>query len=127
MSMFTLTNGPTIEMLEAIRKLMASKDGSPTAHWSFPVYEGDKVVSHPNAGINRTPKLRVRFVEIPESMRLVTQQRPLMTVEVVEDFEGGELPVNGVDAGKAGTQLSLQYFSDDCAAEIKNATVKAGK
>lgn len=120
MSKIVLTGGPTVEQLEMIQSLMKSQYGDPTTHWSFWVCVDGVGVTHPNGGTNRTPRLRTRLTKIPPLMRLTQQHLPL-TVEVLEDFVGGKLMIDGVDAGKAGAQLKLQYSFVDHSAEVESA------
>lgn len=119
-----LTDGPTQELLEKMRDIIKSgkgEEGGPTVHVRFHVSVDGTIRSHPNGGTNRTPRLATSLIDMPSSPRFTRQHLPF-TVKVLEDFEGGAVWFDGVDIGKAGTQLKLMYSFVDHAGEVIDAT-----
>lgn len=121
-SKILLTDGPSLELLEKMREIIKSgkDEGSPTVHVRFHVLVDGTLRRHPKGGINKTPRLAVSLIDIPVHPRL-TRQHLKLTTKVVEDFEGGEVQFDGVDIGKAGTELKLTYSFVDRTGEVDNA------
>lgn len=120
--MILLTNGPTMEQMEAMKSLLEAKDSEMTVHARFLVSVDGETVRHPFGGVNRTPRLQTRVVKVAGTPRLTQQHLPI-TVQVLEDFSGGELMYHDHDIGKAGTELELQYSFVDHVGEVKGAKV----
>lgn len=124
MSKILLTHGPTMEDMEAMKQLLENGSGELTLHLRFWVSMDGQTVCHPYGGTKRTPRLLVRLTKIAGTPRLTQQHLPI-TVEVLEDFEGGELLFDGRDVGKAGTVLELQYSFVDHVGSIEGAKTAA--
>lgn len=122
MSMILLTNGPTTEQMEAMKTLLEAENSEVTVHARFLVSVDGETVRHPFGGVQRTPRLQTRVVKIAGTPRLTQQHLPV-TVQVLEDFGGGELMYDGIDIGKAGTELELQYSFVDHVGEVEGAKV----